>query len=71
MEWFEIISEDGKWRTVYTKENDKYYRQHFTFWNKGGYFLPQARKRTTAAEYARMKEYHSQMKGEDHGKDEF
>lgn len=57
MEWFDIFSEDGKWRTVYSKENGKYYRQYSIYWEKGGYLVPQARKRCTAAEYEKMKEH--------------
>ena len=39
--------------TNYTEENGEYYKQNMVWWDKGGYFIPQARKEITEEEYRR------------------
>ena len=56
MKWFKIVGE--KCITTYTEDSGKYYRQYSIWWNTGGYFVPQARKRCTRKEFERMLEAH-------------
>lgn len=40
--------------TVYYEKNGKYYKQNLTWWEKGGYLVPQTPKQISKEEYERM-----------------
>ena len=46
---------DNKSYTVYWEESGKYYRQNHTWWEKGGYAVPQLKKRISKTEFEKMK----------------
>lgn len=52
MTYFKVQA--GKSYTLYSEDNGKYYRQNVTWWEKGGYAVPQSKKRITKEEYERM-----------------
>ena len=56
MSTFTVQAEGSKSYTIYSQDNGKYYRQNMTWWETGGYCVPQARKVISKAEYERMKE---------------
>ena len=40
--------------TVYFEKNGKYYKQNMTWWEKGGYMVPQTPKQISKEEYDRQ-----------------
>lgn len=38
----------------YEQDGIKYYRQGYNWWEKGGYFIPQTKKKISEAEFKKM-----------------
>ena len=54
-EYYKVVGDSGSY-TIYSKAfSGKCYRQHFNYWAKGGYDVPQSRKKCTSKEYEQMK----------------
>ena len=51
---FAIYANDSKSYTIYTDDNGKFYEQNMTWWERGGYCIPQTRKKITKARYLQM-----------------
>lgn len=54
MKSFEVHWKDSKSYEIVSEENGKYYSQSMTWWKKGGYCIPQGRKRISKEKYLLM-----------------
>ena len=59
---FAIYANDKKSYTVYTDDNGKFYEQNMTWWERGGYCIPQIRKKITKKRYMMMHEQAKEVK---------
>ena len=50
--------------TVYFEKNGKYYKQNLTWWEKGGYMVPQTPKQISKEEYDRRSASKDEEKGD-------
>lgn len=54
MKRFKVMSENKKSFTIYTEENGKYFYQDCLWWEKGGYTVPQSKKKTNKKDFELM-----------------
>ncbi|MBQ6679513.1 MAG: hypothetical protein IJM76_05765 [Lachnospiraceae bacterium] len=53
---FKVTFENGKGYTIYSEENGRYYAQNSLWWEKGGYCIPQSRRRISKISYMVMRD---------------
>lgn len=42
---FKVVHQDDKGFTWYSEEDNHFFKQSFSWWEKGGYTIPQTKKR--------------------------
>ena len=54
MTLFVVQDDSSKSYAVFTEEDGKFYEQAMVWWDRGGYHIPQTRKKITKTRYSLM-----------------